>query len=95
MHLYVIVHEQEVNDELGWGVPSSIKVYGEIQEIKQMYAYRSVDGDPTVIPADLPAPSDDLLVHVCGSSLDVCIPKQLEALQRAGYNAKISSASIF
>lgn len=93
--LYIIVHEEEVKLEHDEGVTLSIRAYREIQEIKKMYAYQNVEDDPTKIPDNLPSP-DECIIHVCGSSLAVCIPKQIEALEKAGYKPKLSrSASIF
>ena len=93
--LYIIVHEGEVKVEHNFGVTLSVRAYREIQEIKQTHDYRNVDGDPTKIPADLPT-AKECRVHVCGSSIAVCIPQQMEALEKAGYKPRLSrSASIF
>ncbi len=93
--IYIIVHEEEVKVEHDECVALSIRAYREILEIKRMYSYRNIDGDPTKIPPDLP-PAEECRVHVCGSSIAACIPQQIEALERAGYKPRLSrSASIF
>lgn len=93
--LYIIVHEEEVKIEHDYGVALSVRAYREIQEIKRMYDYRSVNGDPTIIPDNLPPPIE-CSIHVCGSSIAVCIPQQMEGLEKAGYKPRLSrSASIF
>ena len=93
--LYIIVHESEVECESDFGIASSVKAYREIQRIKQEHEYRNIDGDPDIIPSDLPHP-DKCSIHICGSSMAVCIPRQIRALERAGYKTHLShSASIF
>ena len=93
--LYVIVHEEEVRIETQW-VASSVKAYREIERIKRYEDFRNVDGeDPTVIPSDLPKP-DECKIRVCGSSIAVCIPQQISALEKAGYDVELyRPASIF
>ena len=93
--IYVIVHEDEVKAEHDFKIALSIRAYREIQEIKGIYQYRNIDNDPTKIPEDLPS-ANECRIHVCGSSLANCIPKQIAALEKAGYKATISrSASIY
>jgi hypothetical protein len=92
--IYIIVHEEEVKTEHDFGLASSIKAYREIQEIKRDYDFRNVE-DQTKIPDDLPPPGE-CEIHVCGSSLAACVPKQMEALEEAGYKPILSrSASVF
>jgi len=94
-NLYIIVHEDEVKAEHDEGVTFSVRAYCEIQEIKRACDFRNVNGDPNKIPDDLPPPAE-CRVHVCGSSLADCIPKQIRALEEAGYKPAISrSASIY
>jgi len=94
-NLFVIVHEKEVEAEIQL-LASSVLAYREIQRIKREEDFRSVDGeDPTVIPSDLPN-QDECRIYVCGSSIAVCIPQQIDALKKEGYDAELyREASIF
>lgn len=93
--IFVIVHEYEVKDEHDFGLASSVKAFREIQAIKEEEDHRIIDGDPTIIPQNLPSPEKGR-IYVCGSRIDICIPKQITALEKAGYNAEIyMPASIY
>lgn len=94
-HIYIIVHEEEVRVEHDAGVTLSVRAYREIQEIKRDYVYRNLDGDPSIILEGLPPPAE-CRIHVCGSSLANCVPRQIEALREANHEATVSrSASIY
>lgn len=92
--LFIIVHEQEVKDEAEY-LASSIKALREIEAIKKHKEFISLNGDPEQLLSNLPSPEDHRIL-LCGSRIDVCIPKQRSALEKAGYGVEIYyPASIF
>ncbi len=92
--LFVIVHEHEVEQESAY-LASSIKAYREIQAIKEEEEFMVVNGDPNQIPANMPEPNE-YKIYVCGARIDVCIPKQIKALQDVGYDVEpYNPASIY
>ena len=92
--LFIIVHESEVKDEAAY-LASSIKALKEIKAIKEREEFRSLDEDPEQLLPNLPSP-EDYRIFLCGSKIDVCIPKQRGALEKAGYDVEIYyPASIF
>ena len=92
--LFIIVHEQEVRDEAEY-LASSIKALREIKAIKEHDGFVSLNGDPEQLLPNLPSPKNYKIL-LCGSRIDVCIPKQRSALEKAGYEVEIYyPASIF
>lgn len=92
--LFIIVHEQEVIDEAEY-LASSIKALREIKDIKEHREFISLNGNPEQLLPDLPS-KKDYRILLCGSRIDVCIPKQRSALEKAGYDVEIYyPASIF
>jgi len=85
--LFVIVHE-------GTASYKNPKVHREIKRIKRCEEFRVIDGDPQKIPEDLPS-ANEYEILVCGARTDVCIPAQIEALEKAGYRVRIYMPASF
>ena len=81
--LYVIVH----GDYLPVTVNGTADCRKEIARIKNEEAFLEVSGDAGQVHPDMPSPSDDLEVLVCGGIRNACCSAQLRALQAKGYNA--------
>ena len=82
--IYIIVHEEDVARQAKARIGRAKDVFAEIQRIKSEEQFREVTGEPDVIPGDLPPPSQ-CRIHVCGSSVAVCLGVQRTVLMSAGY----------
>lgn len=58
----------------------------EIKRIKQEEEFILVNGDPTIVPKNLPR---NRKIFVCGVFRSLCVQDQLMALKREGYDAEV------
>jgi len=86
--LYVIVHPDSCKAYIG--SEDAKKALFEIERIKSSESYliiRSIE-QPYQLHRDMPEPSENLEVIVCGGFKHTCVTMQLFNLREEGYNAR-------
>ena len=94
--IYVIVHEWFVDRAVDMGKEFAADVKNELNWIKtnKKFVSISVNEKPAIIHPELPPPSSNLLLKVCGAFTHkeyMCVDIQCLALRIEGYNAQIYS----
>ncbi len=84
--LYVIVSLSALQLAAEAGNRDATRIYHQVISLDDGISLR-IEGDPWIIPENLPSDSKDIELHVIGAHKWLCCSKQLYSLRKAGYRA--------
>lgn len=86
---YVIVHQGMIERSAKFYVPSSMWALRKINKLDKFHPKRLREEPADTIHPELPPPSDDLEIIVCGALRELCVEIQKKALMKKGYSVKV------